>query len=157
MSGGWGARVHWAIKPASLWVSVSSVDHLPSVAPSLSLAMLWPDYIYAVLHPHILLILLALVQNTFYLRGHHMSSLIHPTVKYWKYFCWGLQQKPLVYSSPMVNTGKWETEEKKGQPGWNQGGELSDLKAQPLAEEAPFIWLLEGDREEGLYGKPGTE
>lgn len=64
-------------------------------------------------HPHILLILLAPVQNIFYLRGHRMSSLIHPTVKYWKYFCWGLQQWPLVYSSPMVNTGKWETEEKR--------------------------------------------
>lgn len=57
----------------------------------------------------------------------------------------------------MVSTGKWETEEKMGQPWRNQGGELSDLKAQPLAEEAPFIWLLEGDREEGLYGKPGIE
>lgn len=43
------------------------------------------------------------------------------------------------------------------QPWSNQSGELPGPKAQSLREEAPFIRLLEGEREEGVCAQPGAE
>lgn len=42
-----------------------------------------------------------------------------------------------------------------GQPWSNQSGGLPGPKAQPLREEAPFIRLLGGDREEGVCAQLG--